>query len=32
MKESVKTELEKVRAKFQEFRANREGKLAFPKE
>lgn len=32
MKESVKTELEKVRAKFEEFRANREGKQAFPKE
>lgn len=32
MKESIKTELEKVRAKFQEFRANRQGKQAFPKE
>ena len=32
MKESPKTELEKVREKFEEFRANREGKLAFPKE
>lgn len=32
MKERPKTELEKVKAKFQEFRANREGKQAFPKE
>jgi hypothetical protein len=32
MKESPKTELEKIKAKFQEFRANREGKQAFPKE
>lgn len=32
MKESAKTELEKVKEKFEEFRANREGKQAFPKE
>jgi hypothetical protein len=32
MKETPKTELEKVREKFEEFRANREGKQAFPKE
>lgn len=32
MKENPKTELEKVREKFEEFRANREGKQAFPKE
>lgn len=32
MKESAKIELEKVKEKFEVFRANREGKQAFPKE